>query len=73
MKLREIRKGLGDLRGADAAKLAADVVEMKREQFNLRFQRATGQLEKPLRIRDVRRMVARAKTVLREKQPPQKV
>jgi large subunit ribosomal protein L29 len=73
MKLREIRKGLSDLRAGDEAKLVEGVTEMKREQFNLRFQRATGQLDKPLRMRDVRRMVARAKTVLREKRPSQKV
>jgi large subunit ribosomal protein L29 len=70
MKLREIRKELGDLRGGDAGKVTEDLLELKKEQFNLRFQQATGQLEKSSRMRDVRRAVARAKTVLREKQPP---
>jgi large subunit ribosomal protein L29 len=73
MKLREIRKELGELRGVDEGKLLDEVTQMKREQFNLRFQRATGQLEKPTRMREVRRMVARAKTVLREKRAPKKV
>ncbi|MEZ6022052.1 MAG: 50S ribosomal protein L29 [Hyphomonadaceae bacterium] len=70
MKLRDIRKEMGDLRGGDAAKVADELADLKKEQFNLRFQQATGQLEKSSRMRDVRRMVARAKTVLREKQPP---
>jgi large subunit ribosomal protein L29 len=73
MKLREIRKEMGDFRGADAAKVSEEVAELKKEQFNLRFQQATGQLEKSSRMRDVRRQIARAKTVLREKQPPKKV
>ncbi|MCR6643486.1 MAG: 50S ribosomal protein L29 [Terricaulis sp.] len=70
MKLREIKKELNDYRGGDAAKVEADLVDLKKEQFNLRFQQATGQLEKSSRIREVRRMIARSKTVLREKQAP---
>lgn len=73
MKLREIRKEMGELRGSDAARVAEELVDLKKEQFNLRFQQATGQLEKSSRMRDVRRMVARAKTVLREKSPKAKV
>ncbi|MBX9747365.1 MAG: 50S ribosomal protein L29 [Hyphomonadaceae bacterium] len=73
MKLRDIRKELGELRGSDAAKVGEELVAMKKEQFNLRFQQATGQLEKSSRMRDVRRMVARAKTVLREKSTKAKV
>lgn len=68
MKLRDIRKKVGDLRGADAARLEQEVADLKKEQFNLRFQQATGQLEKSSRMRDVRRMVARTKTLQREKQ-----
>ena len=49
------------------------VLALKKEQFNLRFQQATGQLEKTSRMREVRRMIARAKTVLREKSPKAKV
>ena len=42
--------------------LASDLVELKREQFNLRFQSATNQLEKPSRVRVVRRSIAQIKT-----------
>ena len=44
------------------------LVETKEELFNLRFQQATGTLEKPSRIRDLRHTVARMKTVLRERE-----
>lgn len=73
MKLREIQKEFSDLRGADAAKVAEELAVLKKEQFNLRFQQATGQLEKTSRVREVRRMIARAKTALREKNPKTKV
>ena len=43
--------------------LATDLSELKREQFNLRFQSATNQLEKPSRVRVVRRTIARIKTL----------
>jgi large subunit ribosomal protein L29 len=43
--------------------LAAQLSELKREQFNLRFQAATNQLEKPSRVREVRRTIARIKTL----------
>jgi large subunit ribosomal protein L29 len=68
MKLREIRKELSDQRAADAASVSEEITGLKKEQFNLRFQQATGQLEKSSRMRDVRRAIARTKTVLREKQ-----
>ena len=42
-----------------------EVLKLKKEQFNLRFQRATGQLENTARVREVRRDIARIKTVLR--------
>jgi large subunit ribosomal protein L29 len=41
-------------------------VELKGELFNLRFQMATGQLENPMRVRDVKKSIARIKTILRE-------
>ena len=44
--------------------LATKLSELKREQFNLRFQAATNQLEKPSRVREVRRTIARIKTLL---------
>ena len=43
--------------------LQTQLTELKREQFNLRFQSATNQLEKPSRVREVRRTIARIKTV----------
>jgi len=43
--------------------LATQLGELKREQFNLRFQAATNQLEKPSRVREVRRTIARIKTL----------
>ena len=73
MKLREIREELKDLRGGDAGKASDDLAQLKKEQFNLRFQKATGQLEKTSRMRDVRRMIARTKTVLNQKSPKTKV
>ena len=44
-----------------------EVLKLKKEQFNLRFQRATGQLENTSRVRQVRRDIARLKTVARQK------
>jgi large subunit ribosomal protein L29 len=47
--------------------LQDDLGSLKKEQFNLRFQRATGQLEKTARIREVRRDIARIKTIAAQK------
>ena len=58
---------LGDLKVATDDQLSTQLGEMKREQFNLRFQAATGQLEKPARVREVRRTVARIKTLQGER------
>jgi large subunit ribosomal protein L29 len=58
-----------DLKVQTDDQLAAQLSELKREQFNLRFQAATGQLEKPGRIRDVRRSIARIKTLQTAKKP----
>lgn len=52
-----------DLRVKSDDQLSADLGELKREQFNLRFQAATNQLERPARIREVRRDIARIKTL----------
>ncbi|MEB3214590.1 MAG: 50S ribosomal protein L29 [Leptolyngbyaceae bacterium] len=57
----------------DEARLKEELVSLKKEQFNLRFQQATGQLEKSSRVREVRRAIARVQTVLREKSPKVKV
>jgi len=45
-----------------------ELIELKGELFNLRFQLATGQLENPMRIREVKRDIARVKTILRERE-----
>ena len=56
-----------DVRAKTADELKDQLVDLKKEQFNLRFQRATQQLEKPARVKEVRRDIARIKTVLRAK------
>ena len=61
------------IRDKDESRLKEELVSLKKEQFNLRFQQATGQLEKSSRMREVRRAIARVQTVLREKSPKAKV
>jgi large subunit ribosomal protein L29 len=56
-----------DMRPRTDDQLTADLAELKREQFNLRFQAATSQLERPARIREVRRDIARIKTLQTER------
>ncbi len=56
-----------DVRSKSADQLNDELVKLKKEQFNLRFQAATGQLEKTSRATEVRRDIARIKTILREK------
>lgn len=56
-----------DVRNKSADQLKDELVKLKKEQFNLRFQSATGQLEKTARAKEVRRDIARVKTILREK------
>ena len=56
-----------DLRARSADELTDQLASLKKEQFNLRFQKATGQLEKTARIREVRRDIARIKTVAAQK------
>jgi large subunit ribosomal protein L29 len=55
-----------DLRARTKDELGEHLLELKKEQFNLRFQRATGQLENTARVREVRRDIARIKTLLAE-------
>ncbi|GAX89313.1 50S ribosomal protein L29 [Effusibacillus lacus] len=57
-----------DLRDLSTAEIEHKVNALKEELFNLRFQLATGQLENPMRIREVRKDIARAKTILRERE-----
>lgn len=56
-----------DLRAKSQDELRDELVSLKKEQFNLRFQAASGQLENTARVRKVRRDVARIQTVLAEK------
>ena len=58
---------IGDVRSMTADQLTDNLVQLKREQFNLRFQQATGQLEKSHRFDEVRKDIARIKTVMRQK------
>ena len=57
-----------EIRELDTEALLAKVEEYKKELFGLRFQQATGQLENTARIRQVRRTIARIKTVIRERE-----
>ena len=66
MKVKEIRE-------LSTEEINKKLVETKEELFNLRFQQATGNLEKPSRIRDLRHDVARLKTVLRERELKEEV
>jgi large subunit ribosomal protein L29 len=56
-----------DVRGLTADQLKDKLGDLKKEQFNLRFQKATGQLEKSSRITEVRKDIARVKTIARQK------
>ncbi len=56
-----------DLRAKSDDELRAELTELKREQFNLRFQAATNQLDRPARIREVRRDIARIRTLQGER------
>ncbi len=58
---------VADVRGKSPDELKEMLVDLRKEQFNLRFQRATGQLEAVGRIREVRRTIARVKTVMSER------
>lgn len=57
---------VNDIRNMSAAEMEQKVSGLKEELFNLRFQFATGQLENPMRIREVKKTIARIKTVQRE-------
>ncbi len=59
---------IADVRSKSDDELKAMVLDLRKEQFNLRFQRASGQLEATGRIKAVRREIARAKTILGERQ-----
>ena len=58
---------IADVRAFTPDQLADNLISLKKEQFNLRFQAATGQVEKTHRVEEIRRDIARIKTVLRAK------
>ena len=59
---------IDEVRGLTPDQMAETLLNLKKEQFNLRFQKATGQIEKTHRVDQVRKDIARIKTVLRGKQ-----
>ena len=61
-----------EVRGLTADQLKDKLADLKKEQFNLRFQKATGQLEKTARVRQVRKDIARIKTIAAEKSAAKK-
>ncbi|MFC4296049.1 50S ribosomal protein L29 [Novosphingobium tardum] len=63
-----IANKVGDMRAKTDDQLTGDLADLKREAFNLRFQAATNQLERPARIKEVRRDIARIKTLKNERQ-----
>ncbi|QGM47372.1 50S ribosomal protein L29 [Methylocystis heyeri] len=62
---------LSDLRALTEDQLNEEILKLKKEQFNLRFQRASGQLENTSRVRVVRRDIARVKTIAAQKRDQQ--
>ena len=57
-----------ELRNLSTEELNKKIAEYKEELFNLRFSQATGNLEKPSRIKELRKLVARMKTIIRERE-----
>ena len=56
------------MREMTEVELNSELAKMKKELFNLRFQHVTGQLENPVKMREVKREIARVKTIIREKE-----
>ena len=59
---------LKKMREMTEVELTAELEKMKKELFNLRFQHVTGQLENPVKMRELKKDIARVKTILREKE-----
>ena len=59
---------LKKMREMTEAELNAELLKMKKDLFNLRFQHVTGQLENPVKLRETKRDIARIKTIIREKE-----
>lgn len=66
MKLNEVKSLLTELRALSAEELATREQDLKKELFDLRFQAAAGQLENTARLNEVKKTIARVKTVQRE-------
>jgi len=71
MKLYEIKKRVEGFRGWTPDQLRDELAKLKKEQFNLRFQKATGQMEKTSRVGEIRREIARIESVLTQKSKAQ--
>jgi large subunit ribosomal protein L29 len=62
-----MKSNVRELRDLSPEELTAKAAELKKEQFNLRVQQAMGQIENPMRLRTLRKDIAKTKTILREK------
>ena len=67
MKIKQVKEKLQELRGMTDAQVGDELLKLRREQFNLRMQAATGQGAKPDQHGSVRKQIARLKTVQRER------
>lgn len=59
---------VNEIRNLTTEEINKKIEEIKEELFNLRFQQATGNLEKPVRLRELRKQVAKMKTIIRERE-----
>ena len=62
-----MKSSVKEIRDLSPEELSAKALELKKELFNLRFQQAMGQIENPMRIRILRKDIAKTKTILKEK------
>lgn len=62
-----MKSNVREFRDLSPEELTAKAAELKKEQFNLRVQQAMGQIENPMRLRTLRKDIAKTKTILREK------
>jgi large subunit ribosomal protein L29 len=62
-----MKSNVREMRDLSTEELTAKAAELKKELFNLRFQQAMGQIENPMRLRTLRKDIAKTKTILREK------
>ncbi|ESE29761.1 MAG: 50S ribosomal protein L29 [[Eubacterium] brachy] len=59
---------LNKIREMSDKELNAELIKLKKDLFNLRFQHVTGQLENPVKLREIKKDIARVKTIIREKE-----